>query len=64
MAEQRYVINEAGEKFIPASRRPDGTWRKEIKVKPGYVPQDEQPVYVPRGQAVRIRLVSNCGLQM
>ena len=36
--------------IIPASRRPDGTWRKEIKVKAGYVPPDEVERYQSRGR--------------
>ena len=27
--------------IIPGSRRPDGTFRKEIRVRPGYIPPDE-----------------------
>jgi partner of Y14 and mago protein len=45
-------VNDQGEKVIMGTRRPDGTFRKDIKVRPGYVPQDEQPVYVPRGAMV------------
>jgi hypothetical protein len=45
-------MGEEGDRVIQGSRRPDGSYRKDVRVRAGYVPQDEQPVYVPRGALV------------
>jgi hypothetical protein len=37
---------------IPASKRPDGSMRKPIRIRKGYVPQDEVPKYKTIAQRV------------
>lgn len=49
-----HLALQAGERIIAASKRPDGTIRKERRVRAGYVPQEEQQVYVSRGTAVSV----------
>ena len=42
------IENTDGERHIPSSVRPDGTKRKEIKIRPGYKPPEDVEVYKNR----------------
>lgn len=42
------IENPEGERHIPSSVRPDGTKRKEIKIRPGYKPPEDVEVYKNR----------------
>ncbi len=42
------VQNNSGERHIPSSIRPDGSKRKEIKIRPGYKPPEDVEVYKNR----------------
>ncbi|XP_050210184.1 partner of Y14 and mago isoform X2 [Mercurialis annua] len=38
-----------GEKLLAPTRRPDGSFRKPIKIRAGFVPQEEVPIYLSKG---------------
>ncbi|KAL0422314.1 UNVERIFIED_CONTAM: Partner of Y14 and mago [Sesamum latifolium] len=42
-----------GERILAPTRRPDGTLRKPIRIRAGYVPQDEVAIYQSKGSLWR-----------
>ncbi|KAJ5038653.1 uncharacterized protein L3040_006333 [Drepanopeziza brunnea f. sp. 'multigermtubi'] len=42
------IVESNGERHIPSSVRPDGTKRKEIKIRPGYKPPEDVEIYKNR----------------
>ncbi|RLN37814.1 hypothetical protein BBJ28_00016511 [Nothophytophthora sp. Chile5] len=57
-----------GQVVVPASRRADGSVRKPIRIRQGYVPQDEVPAYKTVAQRVRVEVARSfllrCWLQV
>lgn len=51
MAELSKTLKE-GERILAPTRRPDGTLRKPIRIRAGYVPQDEVAIYQSKGALV------------
>ncbi|MCJ1250443.1 hypothetical protein MMC30_007671 [Trapelia coarctata] len=47
-AKSGIITSENGERHIPSSVRPDGTKRKEIRIRPGYRPPEDVEVYKNR----------------
>lgn len=52
LADQLSKTLKEGERILAPTRRPDGTLRKPIRIRAGYVPQDEVAIYQSKGALV------------
>ncbi|GAU43300.1 hypothetical protein TSUD_389990 [Trifolium subterraneum] len=50
-----------GERILAPTRRPDGTLRKPVRIRAGYVPQDEVAIYQPKPALMRKEMASHIG---
>ncbi|KAF7842683.1 partner of Y14 and mago-like [Senna tora] len=50
-----------GERILAPTRRPDGTLRKPIRIRAGYVPQEEVAKYQSKGTLLRKEMASQIG---
>ncbi|KAK7319906.1 hypothetical protein RJT34_04634 [Clitoria ternatea] len=50
-----------GERILAPTRRPDGTLRKPIRIRAGYVPQDEVAIYQSKGALWKKEMSSQVG---
>ncbi|KAF2293754.1 hypothetical protein GH714_004494 [Hevea brasiliensis] len=57
MAELSKTLKE-GERIVAPTRRPDGTLRKPIRIRAGYVPQDEVAIYQSKGALLKKEMQS------
>lgn len=53
VSESSFLPKKEGERILAPTRRPDGTLRKPIRIRAGYVPQDEVAIYQSKGSRVR-----------
>lgn len=61
MAEELEKSLKQGERLVGPTRRPDGTLRKPIRIRAGYVPQEEVAIYQSKGTLWRKELESQVG---
>jgi hypothetical protein len=50
-----------GERIVAPTRRPDGTLRKPIRIRAGYVPQEEVAIYQSKGALWKKEMASQVG---
>lgn len=53
---ERILVDAEGNRVIAASRRPDGSLRKELRIRPGYIHKEERERFMTRGTQFRQRV--------